>query len=70
MQLRAVILAHCGGEAASRHCSRAAGGTSLGHLDDGNASLGALERSHGPGGAAADDQDVGFVTYDGNVESH
>ena len=70
MQLRAVVLAHGGGEAAARHRGRAAGGAALGHLDDGDAGLGAFERGHGSGGAAADDQHVGLVADDGNVEAH
>ena len=61
MQLRAVILTHRGGKAAARYRGRATGGAPFGHLDDINAGLGALERGHGSGGAATDDQDVGLV---------
>ena len=69
MQLRAVVLAHGGGEAAARHRGGAAGGAPLGHLDDGDAGLGAFERGHGSGGAAADDQHVGLVSLDRELSS-
>ena len=69
MQLRAVVLAHGGGEASARHRGGAAGGAALGHLDDGNARFRAFKRGHGAGGAAADDQHVGLVLYDGNFEA-
>jgi hypothetical protein len=70
MKFRVVILTHGGGEAASRHRGRATGGPPLGHLDHINAGLGALKRGHGSGGAATDNQNISFVSYDRNVEPH
>src|SRR5262249_23170747 len=70
MQLRAVILTHRSGKAATRYRGRATGGAPFGHLDDIDAGLGALECGHGSGGAATDDQDVGLVSFDWNVEPH
>ena len=69
VKLRAVVLAHGGGEAAARHRGRTAGGAALGHLDDINTGLGAFKRGHGAGRAAADDQHIGFMTLDGNPEA-
>jgi hypothetical protein len=70
MQLRAVIRTHRSGKAAARYRGCATGGAPFGHLDDIDAGLGALECGHGSGGAATDDQDVGLVSFDWNVEPH
>ena len=69
MKLRAVVRADGGGEASARHRGRSAGGAALGHLDDANAGLRAFECGHGAGRAAANDQHVGLVMFDGNFEA-
>ena len=67
MELGAVVLPHRRGEAAACDGRRPARGAALGHLDDRHTRLGALERGHGAGGAAADDEDVGGVTDHRNL---
>jgi hypothetical protein len=68
MRLRAVVFTHGSSEAAARDRRRAAGGAALGRLDDAYSGLRAFECSHGSGCAATDDQNVGLVANDWNVE--
>src|SRR3989304_10453488 len=69
MKFRAVVLAHGGGQASARHGDRAARGATLGYLDDCNARFRAFKCGHGASRAAPDDQYVGFVAYNRNVEA-
>ena len=69
MELGAVILAYGGRETATSDRRSAAGGTALGHLDDRNARFRAFKSGHGASRAAADDENVGVVTDDGNLKT-
>ena len=67
MQFGAIVLAHGGCESAPGHGGCAAGGAALGHLNDGNAGVGAFESGHGAGRATADNEHVGAIANDGNL---
>src|SRR5262249_21421668 len=69
MKLGAVIFAYSSREASACHGRGAAGGATLGHLDNGNASLGTFKRGHGAGCSAADDQHIGLMTVDGYLKA-